>query len=39
MDLVREKYGSSSIGFAAVLGNDLGVGVGTSPHEKKSQKK
>lgn len=39
MDLVREKYGSSSIGFAAVLGNDLGVGVGTSPHEKKPQKK
>lgn len=35
MDLVREKYGLSSIGFASVLDNDLGVGTHSSPHEKK----
>lgn len=35
MDLVREKYGLSSIGFASVLDNDLGVGTHNSPHEKK----
>lgn len=35
MDSVREKYGSSSIGFAAVLDNDIGVQVGGSPHENK----
>ena len=35
MDSVREKYGSSSIGFAAVLDNDIGVHVGDSPHENK----
>ena len=35
MDMVREKYGLSSIGFASVLDNDLGVGTHNSPHEKK----
>ena len=35
MDMVREKYGLSAIGFASVLDNDLGVGTHNSPHEKK----
>ena len=37
MDSVREKYGSSSIGFAAVLDNDIGIAVGNSPHENKPE--
>ena len=34
MDEVRRKYGAGAIGFAAVIGNDIGVSVrGTNPHE------